>query len=634
MFRDHLTPRRRPFRRATVSVVAASIAATGLMTGLMISPAAADPTPPPGMTTVASIAGSSQTNVPNSGPLTALLNGTTVDIVMTATGATAGKFFGADVRLCKPGLTITFQSQFNPTQGGNCVDQPLTAQSDDFLTASAAPTNVTATASFRVGTGSRTFTAGSSSTTITCDATHPCSLWIKESFDTALVPSGSQFLHYDLTYAGAPGSPTVTATGGNASGTVNWAAPANTGNAAITSYTVSINPADGAAPTQTVSGATTSATFTGLSNFTTYTASVTATNTAVDGTTTFTSATPGTATFTPVPPAVTGVSATPADSKVDLSWTAPTGPAPTDYEVTVHPVNPAGADIVLLTGSTATNFTVTGLTNGNVYTARVRAKYGANFGAFSADSAPFTPQGVFITQSITVTRPEGALVLTQICGNHAARAADPAIPNWWPGAPAVGAVSSGTAPTSAGNPDPLFNQYPYPVDASGNPVATYPTDCGIALGTARFITSGPGAGQYFQAKGLLNQVTVVDTRDTDPGWTASGQMGAFSAGPGKSFSGGQLGWTPLTTSSTPSFTDASGNTYTQAVAAGAVVAPNTGAGGLGGGAPLGTAAAAATTGTNTTGGLGIAVFDADLKLLIPVFAKSGTYTGVLTITAV
>jgi len=305
--------------------------------------------------------------------------------------------------------------------------------------------------------------------------------------------------------------------------------------------------------------------------------------------------------------------------------------------VTTTPVNPAGADIVRLTGSTAPSFAFMGLRNGTVYSAKVRPKYGANYGAFSAQSAAFTPPPPALgTQPITVTRPPGALVLTQICGNHSARPADPAVGHWWPGSPAQPPVTNGTAPTlgPGGAPDPLFNQYPYPTDAAGDPTAAYRTDCAVNLGTARFITTGPDAGRYFQVKGLLSQVTVMDTRDSDPGWTASAQMGAFSAGPAKSFSGGQVGWTPMLTGTTSSSTDASGNTYTQTVVGGTPVAPGTnGTGGLGTAAPLGTAPPAATVGNATTGGLGIAVFDADLQLLIPVFAKSGSYTGTLTVTA-
>jgi NAD+ kinase len=49
----------------------------------------------------------------------------------------------------------------------------------------------------------------------------------------------------------------------------------------------------------------------------------------------------------------------------------------------------------------------------------------------------------------------------------------------------------------------------------------------VALGTAKLVTSGTGAGQFLQASGLLNQVTVVDTRDTDTGWNITGTMGTF-----------------------------------------------------------------------------------------------------------
>ena len=64
-----------------------------------------------------------------------------------------------------------------------------------------------------------------------------------------------------------------------------------------------------------------------------------------------------------------------------------------------------------------------------------------------------------------------------------------------------------------------------------------------------------GAGQFFAADGRLNQVTVVDTRDADTGWNVVGQVSNFSAGPGKSFSGSQLGWTPVNTEDTAAFTD-------------------------------------------------------------------------------
>jgi hypothetical protein len=579
--------------------------------------------------------------------MTALVSGTAVTLKFDGTGtAAAGNFVGVEVRICKGGLSnIALQSAYNPTQGGNCLppsgDPSISADTygavnDRDIIVTSDPTNTSATVVFHVGTGSTTFQANSVST-VTCNATNPCSLWAKEQFKTSFYAPGAGFWHFDLNYAGAPTAPAATAIAGNTTGTVNWTAPTNAGNAPITGYTVTLSPGGA---TQTVSGSTTTANFTGLSNFTAYTASVTATNTAADGTTNTSPA--GTASFTPSPPAPTAPAAVAANQSALLTWNAPTGPAPTGYSVVIHQVTPAGADIgPIATGSTGTSYNATGLTNGTVYTFQVAAVYpGPQTGGLSATSAAFTPQGKFVTQTITVTRPQGDLVLTQICGNHTDIPADPAVGNWWPGSAAIPAVTTGTAPNlgsgpiDSGTADPLFNQYPYPVDANGVPNPNYPTNCGINMGIARFITSGPGAGQFFQAKGFMNQVTVVDTRDTDPGWTATGNMGTFTNASGKTFGGNQLGWTPKLTSTTASFTDGSGNSYAMTAAQGAVVAANTGgAGGMSAGQPLGTAAAAVTTGTSTTGGLGIAVFDANLKLLIPVFAKSGTYTGVLTISA-
>jgi hypothetical protein len=78
-----------------------------------------------------------------------------------------------------------------------------------------------------------------------------------------------------------PGAPTgVTATAGNASASVSWTAPANTGGSAITSYTVTPFVGSTAQTPVTVSGSppATTTTVSGLTNGTSYTFTVSATN--------------------------------------------------------------------------------------------------------------------------------------------------------------------------------------------------------------------------------------------------------------------------------------------------------------------------------------------------------------------
>jgi Domain of unknown function (DUF4082)/Fibronectin type III domain len=75
-----------------------------------------------------------------------------------------------------------------------------------------------------------------------------------------------------------PGAPTgVTAVAGNSAATITWTAPAN-GGSAITSYAVTPYVGTVAQPATTVSGTSTSAVISGLSNGTTYTFTVNATN--------------------------------------------------------------------------------------------------------------------------------------------------------------------------------------------------------------------------------------------------------------------------------------------------------------------------------------------------------------------
>jgi hypothetical protein len=320
-------------------------------------------------------------------------------------------------------------------------------------------------------------------------------------------------------------------------------------------------------------------------------------------------------------PPVAGLSATPGApgaGTVNLDWSAPpAGPAPTGYTVTVDPaVGTVTVDVP------DTSATVTGLAESTPYVFTVTATYGspADVGTPASVTASVLPSAVLM-QHLTVTVPLGQLVITQVCGTNGPIPADTLGTPGFPSGdlPAVPEDLSGTGPLVAwpgGAPDPRFLDYPNPYPA------TYPTHCGVDLGTAGLIESGDGAGQFYAADGVLNQVTVLDTRDTDVGWTVTGTMGTFSAGTGLDFSGDQLGWTPFSADTAPYAFP--GGTYDQAVSPGPAVNPNT-TGGLGDGATFASAPGGA--------GRGIARLDARLKLLIPVAASSGNYTGTLTITA-
>src|SRR5262249_35927757 len=49
----------------------------------------------------------------------------------------------------------------------------------------------------------------------------------------------------------------------------------------------------------------------------------------------------------------------------------------------------------------------------------------------------------------------------------------------------------------------------------------------VAPTPAHLITSGPHQGQYLEATGKIRQVTIVDTRPADTGWTATGAVSQF-----------------------------------------------------------------------------------------------------------
>ena len=309
---------------------------------------------------------------------------------------------------------------------------------------------------------------------------------------------------------------------------------------------------------------------------------------------------------------VGNLAVTVTNSTATVSWTAPTSGSPTAYRVTVSPS---------VTGSPFTT-TSTSISIGGIPPTSV------SFTVLPIVSPPLVAAPLTVSidnsdgtgQTVAVGRPPGFLGLTQTCGRFGALPVEPASPGF-PALAATPATGTRTAPSldpTGLTPDPGFAAYPWPTNgAGGGPM--YPTYCQVDLGAAQLVVDGPESGKYFASSGRLNQLTVVDSRPEDSGWTLNISVSDF-VGPGATFSGGYLGWTPATATIGESAYDG----YQQVVTPGNTVLPDPGR-------------------TNTTrvlaravagSGLGLATVDARFKVLIPLTARSGTYRTTVTITIV
>ena len=179
------------------------------------------------------------------------------------------------------------------------------------------------------------------------------------------VGEGPASAEVSATPAAMPGAPAgLTATAGNAQVTLSWTAPASNGGLPVTGYHLYAGTTadfSGKSPLATLTG--TVVTVAGLANGTTYYFKVAAINRVGEGPGTDTEAVPVT-----TPGAPTGLTATPGDSQVTLSWTAPAsdGGAPISEYIVYQGTSPGGETSAAVSGSpvTATSTTVTGLVNG------------------------------------------------------------------------------------------------------------------------------------------------------------------------------------------------------------------------------------------------------------------------------
>ncbi|MBU0830256.1 MAG: IPTL-CTERM sorting domain-containing protein [Gammaproteobacteria bacterium] len=218
-------------------------------------------------------------------------------------------------------------------------------------------------------------------------------------------PGNASAASNSVTPIGAPFSPAApTATAGNASATVSFAAPANNGSP-ITGYTVTGTPGGGGASVGCSTSGALICTVSGLTNGTAYTFTVTATNLA--GTS---SVSPASNSVTPSAPPSTPTApiASAGDTTASVSFVAPAnnGSAITGYTVVS---NPAGG-IDSNAGTTGLNHSITGLTNGTAYTFTVSATNGAGTSTASPASNLVTPAGLPATPAAPTTTAGDAAV--------------------------------------------------------------------------------------------------------------------------------------------------------------------------------------------------------------------------------
>jgi len=195
---------------------------------------------------------------------------------------------------------------------------------------------------------------------------------------------GVATLSGSLTFGDSPTAPLITGlNASNQSVTVSWSAPSSAGSSAVTSYQVTVSPG-GATCNWTVGPL--SCTVPGLTNGTTYRATVRAFSAVGPGVSSANSSA-----FVPykAPDAPPIVSIAPGDGQITVTWSpaANNGSAITRYDVEAQPGGNSCS-----TSGTGTSCTISPLTNGTPYSISVYATNDAGGGEVSTSSSLITPR--------------------------------------------------------------------------------------------------------------------------------------------------------------------------------------------------------------------------------------------------
>jgi len=193
------------------------------------------------------------------------------------------------------------------------------------------------------------------------------------------------YVRFASTTAQPPPTPTgLTAAPGNTQAVLNWSA--STGATSYNIYRSTTSNGEGTTAIQT-GVATTTFTNTGLTNGTTYFYKVAAVNGSG------TSAQSSEVSVTPssgIPATPTGLTASPGNAQVALSWSASSGAS--SYNIYRSTTSNGEGTTAIQTGVTTTTFTNTGLTNGTTYFYKVAAVNASGTSAQSTEASA-TPSG-------------------------------------------------------------------------------------------------------------------------------------------------------------------------------------------------------------------------------------------------
>ena len=424
--------------KGTPNASASTGASTTWLMGILVlkSEAMTPPTVPAAPSGVAATAGNGSATVtwtaPDNGG--ALISSYTITPFVGATAQTpvtvsnAPPVSSVNISGLTPGTAYTFTVTATNSVGNGPASTPSNSVTPTALAAPAPPTGVTATAGDTTATVTWTAPTNNGGSPVTSYTVTPNTAGNEGSTQlpsttvsgtSATITGLTDGTTYAFTVAATnavgtsqpsvqsnsvtpatfPGAPLgVVATAGDGTANVTWTAPASNGGSPLTAYTVTpfIGGTGQAALRVITPGTATAATLTGLTDGTTYTFTVTATNAVGNGpaSAASNSVTPNPAPS--VPSAPTAVTATAGVGTVTVAWTSPVSGGSPVTSYTITPYLGTAAQTALITtvsgNPPATSAALTNLANGTTYTFTVSATNAVGTGPVSAASGLATPE--------------------------------------------------------------------------------------------------------------------------------------------------------------------------------------------------------------------------------------------------